>query len=68
MLTYEDLAGVLSMPINTVRNWGSNTPEKLPPKMKIGSRNVRFHPDTVAAWLKAKDARGHKLFVTGKTQ
>jgi hypothetical protein len=29
--------------------------------MKLG-RNVRFHPDTVTNWLKAKDAQGQRLF------
>jgi hypothetical protein len=29
--------------------------------MKIG-RSVRFHPDTVANWMKAMDAKGQKYF------
>jgi predicted DNA-binding transcriptional regulator AlpA len=66
LLTYEDLAEVLSIPINTIKTWGSSFPDKLPPKMKIGGRNVRFHPDTVNAWLKAKDAQGQKLFGGGR--
>jgi hypothetical protein len=29
--------------------------------MNIG-RRVRFHPDTVANWMKAKDAQGQRYF------
>jgi excisionase family DNA binding protein len=61
LLTYEDLAEVLNLPISTVRTWGSLEPDKLPPRMKLG-RNVRFHPDTVENWIKAKNAQGQRLF------
>jgi predicted DNA-binding transcriptional regulator AlpA len=61
LLTYDDLAELLSLPPGTVKWWGSTAPDKLPPKMKIG-RSVRFHPDTVANWMKAMDAKGQKYF------
>jgi DNA-binding transcriptional regulator YiaG len=61
LLTYADLAEILNTPVNTLKDWGSRAPENLPPKMKLG-RNVRFHPDTVTNWLKAKDAQGQRLF------
>lgn len=61
LLTYEDLAEILNMPVNTLHEWNTRHPDRLPPKMKLG-RNVRFHPDTVTNWLKAKDAQGQRLF------
>lgn len=61
LLTLKDLSGVLQIPEATLRNWFYRYPDKLPPFMRIG-RSVRFHPETVAKWIKAKDARGQKLF------
>lgn len=61
LLTYSDLAEILATPVNTLKDWGCRAPENLPPKIKLG-RNVRFHPETVANWIKAKDAKGQRLF------
>jgi predicted DNA-binding transcriptional regulator AlpA len=61
LLTYDDLAELLGLSPGTVKVWGSTAPDKLPPRMNIG-RRVRFHPDTVANWMKAKDAKGQKYF------
>lgn len=61
LLTYEDLAEILQVSPLTLRSWKSRSPEQLPPSVQLG-RRVRFHPDTVDRWLKAKDARGQKLF------
>jgi DNA-binding transcriptional regulator YiaG len=61
LLTYEDLAEILNTPVNTIKDWSRKAPDRLPPRMKMG-RNVRFHPDTVTNWLKAKDAQGQRLF------
>lgn len=61
LLTYEDLAEMLATPVSTLKTWASRHPDRLPPRMKIG-RNTRFHPATVANWMKAKDAVGQRLF------
>ena len=61
LLTYDDLAAVLQTTPLAVRKLRSRSPERLPPAVLVG-RNVRFHPDTVEGWLRAKDAKGQRLF------
>lgn len=61
LLTYEDLAEILSMSPSTLKTWASRKPESLPPMIKLG-KSIRFHPDTVERWIKAKDAKGQKFY------
>lgn len=61
LLTSEDLSEVLGIPVSTIRTWHLRSPDKLPPCVKLG-RLTRYHPDTVQGWLKAKDAKGQRLF------
>ena len=61
LLTYQDLSEIMSVPVSTLKTWSVKDPESLPPRVKVG-RLVRFHSDTVERWLKAKDAKGQKLY------
>lgn len=61
LLTLEDLAEILQMSPHTLQSWRTRAPDLLPPSVQIG-RNVRYHPDTVERWMKAKDAKGQRLF------
>lgn len=61
LLTYQDLSDKTQIPVSTLKTWASRSPDSLPPRVKIG-RMIRFHEDTVDRWLKAKDAKGQKLY------
>lgn len=62
MLTYSDLAKLLGMSTEALRMRVSRNPDQYPPMIKLGSRTVRFEEGTVERWVKAKNARGERLF------
>jgi predicted DNA-binding transcriptional regulator AlpA len=62
MLTYSDLAKLLGLSTEALRMRISRNPEQYPPSIKLGTRTVRFEEGTVERWVKAKNAKGEKLF------
>jgi len=62
LLTYDDLAAILQVSRRTLLNGFSKDPDRYPPRIYIGPRQIRFHPETVEKWLAAKDAKGRRLF------
>lgn len=51
-LNIDELAKILHMSANTVRQLASKSPDRLPPRIKHGGRRVLFLRTTVDKWLR----------------
>lgn len=50
----EELAGMLNMPVSTLKKDAQRKPEKLPPRVKLpGSPRLAWKLSTVEAWMDA---------------
>lgn len=54
LLTPQELADRLNVPLNTVRKWRSIRTG--PPVLKVG-RHLRYRPEDVQAWLNEQTAQ-----------
>ena len=56
VLDTKGLAEALSLSANTVKQYASHSPEKLPPRLKLPYRKLAWAVEDVQAWL-AKQQR-----------
>lgn len=53
VLDVHGLAEAISMPIGTVHQYASKYPEKLPPRLRVPGRKLRWAVKDVEAWIEA---------------
>lgn len=53
LMTVEELAGVLRVPVKTIYDWRARSVPYGPPAMKVG-RYLRWKPEVVEAWINAQ--------------
>ena len=51
LMTLQEVADYLGVPIGTLYQWRARAPRMGPPGYRVG-RHVRFHREQVDAWLK----------------
>lgn len=54
LMTIEELAAELKVPVKTIYDWRSRTPQYGPPAIKVG-RYLRWKPEVVDAWIDAQE-------------
>ena len=62
LITLVHLADMLGLTPKALRQRLYRNPDDYPPVVSLGPRTRRFDKDTVDRWLRAKNAKGHKLF------
>lgn len=53
LLTVEEVASILKVPVKTIYDWRSRPVPYGPPAMKVG-RYLRYKPEVVEAWIDAQ--------------
>lgn len=61
-ITIAELAALLGVTTEAMRLRLGRNPDDYPPKIKLGARTVRFDAATVERWMKARNAKGEKLY------
>lgn len=56
VLDSRGLADALSLPLNTVRQYASKFPEKLPPRLNHPGRKLMWSVEDVEAWVRSHRA------------
>lgn len=55
LLTVEEVASILKVPVKTIYDWRSRPVPYGPPAMKVG-RYLRYKPEVVEAWIDSQSA------------